>query len=752
MSNIRNMNEDNKSDSTIKNEVRKLVKEGYNIDSNLVNYLKSKYSDSSIVDVILDEFKQRKVKLEKIANHFIRKFQEKFGSGMNMNVILKKILKYKKRYELSDDEFDNVKRMFEKKLYNENISSYNENINFDNNLGKVLGSPYSFSGDSLKPSSNDDFKNVQEIIKHSKVSKPLYSQIVLQTSTYKLNDFRPVDFDINKNSPHIFVHPVLAALFIPKFKEVEYRMLYSNIGEIVECRYERRPIDTEPNSRLLYYLVNDPSDIVCSSRSALDDLRERVYIQIQLWQNVMNLRNGKIYDTASFDFLSAIDKCKISNFDNPDLIMLGDEGVVLRRLFNVFSFRPIVVQTIPFVNNFNNNPYNIPMMNNVISTIPYITHRLSPFGENFNQQVLQVNSNPGVAIPNFNVHINNGYNPFDVNVNNHIGIDKNKPFIQYFLENNIFVLKLTSVLYLYGPLIFYIPRRSINVPIVLPPSIRNLPITKYSNLNINKTVITYNNHIRFESNNNKYDLYLQSSVSVNYQEINNVNNVKEEMISGNSTHIFEYDNETIKNVNNDLNNLPIYPLNIYKYSPQSVLNKYNMKKAYFKISHSDLMLITTIKDNYINILNELGGKTVNKYIGYSNTTANYKNLATNANPNLKSLFDGNEMLIADVSRILNNLKIIDNLLIHENLNNYTNIINNNIILINQKMQEIMRINSSLALGEIYSPVELSEITALIKGLESYFKNYKKIKIIGGIGGIEETMAKYSTIMIYDKIE
>ena len=62
MSNSRSMNDDNKTDTNIKSEVKKLLKEGYNIDSNLISYLRGKYSDNSVVDVILDEFRMKKNK------------------------------------------------------------------------------------------------------------------------------------------------------------------------------------------------------------------------------------------------------------------------------------------------------------------------------------------------------------------------------------------------------------------------------------------------------------------------------------------------------------------------------------------------------------------------------------------------------------------------------------------------------------------------------------------------------------------
>ena len=582
MSNSRNMNDNNKNDlDKALAEAQELSKQGYDeLNRDLINHLQRKYPDSHIVELILDQFKLKKNKLDKIARYFVKKFQEKYGSGMAMNTILKKLLKYKKKYELSDDEFDSVKRRFEKNLYNENRETYNVNMTTDNNLSRVLGSPYSYSSDVLKPSSNDDFKNIQEIIKQNKLSKPLYSQIIVQTSIYD-GDYDDENmrgiFSIDRHSQTNYIHPVLASLFLHRMRDVEMRMLYSNIAEIVESRYEKRPIDTEPNSRLLYYLVNDPSDIVCSTRSPLDDLRERSAVQIQLWQNVLNLRNGKYFDiTSSLDFLNVIDKCKISNFDNPDLIMLGDEGVVLRRLFNVFSYRPIVVQTYPIMQfqytinqqqlqqqqlqqqlqqqpmmlnptmQFNqySNPFNNQTINNVISTLPYITFRIS--------------SDPSAE---YNLDVSNN-------------------FTLFYVENNMFIPKTTNIIYVYGPLVFYIPRKSINVPIIQPPSVLSLPITKYSNLKTLDNVVRPPTTITIPNQNN-ITFLLKSIVSIQNINLNRQLNINlgihqqpQQIISGNMTYLFKRNNR----INNDLN--------ITLYSPHNVLNRPD-KDALFNPSDSN---------------------------------------------------------------------------------------------------------------------------------------------------------------------
>ena len=74
--------------------------------------------------------------------------------------------------------------------------------------------------------SNDDYRYLDKIMKLEADTKPLHAQISLQSMTYPSDGFSvPAitgTFDREKNwqNPGCYVHPVIAAMFIPKFKMV----------------------------------------------------------------------------------------------------------------------------------------------------------------------------------------------------------------------------------------------------------------------------------------------------------------------------------------------------------------------------------------------------------------------------------------------------------------------------------------------------------------------------------------------------
>ena len=123
-------------------------------------------------------------------------------------------------------------------------------------------------------------------------------------------------------------------------------MLRSNIAYIVKTRYTKQPILTMTDYQLFYDLISDPTDVVCSADSAVKDLFNRAQLQSHLWNSVVSLRNGRYYDCNTTNFKLAIDNCRRSVNDNPDLMYEDDEGTVLQRLLGAFSIRPTIVSTI----------------------------------------------------------------------------------------------------------------------------------------------------------------------------------------------------------------------------------------------------------------------------------------------------------------------------------------------------------------------------------------------------------------------
>lgn len=434
-------------------EVQHLLKNGISeLTPDIVNRLRSKYSDDNVVDAIMESFADRRVKIHKVASIFIDAFQRKYKNeffSMSISKFMKRALKYKSKYDLSNEELEEAKRLFEARVFNSNMPQVNV-VYPNTNLSRIMGYPITESTDTIKTSNTDDYSYLQEIIKLYQLYKSLHSYIVIQTMTYTdiQAEVRSGLFKADRHNVNVHVHPVLAALFLPKIEQLEQRMLYANIAGIINSKYNGQRIITKPDFELFYSMVIDPADTICENSSPIKDLKSRVEVQIQLWNNVYNLRSGKFYEATSLEFMAYIDKCKISTVDNPDLIYLSDEGVILRRLFSIFAYRPILVQTIPIMGVITANPLNIPVNIQSVTAIPYISYRL-----------------PQIPIQGKDYHLEDALKQ-----------------VNYYMENGTFVPKMTQLLNCNGPIIFYVPRRFTALPLnITSPQTSFFGISSYAN-------------------------------------------------------------------------------------------------------------------------------------------------------------------------------------------------------------------------------------------------------------------------------
>ena len=520
----RSMDTNELHNETAVKEVQHLLKNGVSdLNPEIINRLRSKYSDDNVVDSIMEYFSDRRQKIKKIASIFMTAFESKYKNdfySMSLSKFMKRCLKYKKRYNIADEEFDEIRRMFEMKIYNSSSSISTRNVIYPNtNVSRVLGYPVVESTDSIKPSTPDDFAYLQEILNTYAVIKNMHSFVIIQTMLYQdladeaIHGKFETKHDINR-----FVHPVLAALFLPKIKSIEERMLYASIAGIIKSRYNKERIVTKPDYELYYAMVVDPADIVCDSTSPIKDLKNRAEVQVQLWNNVYNLRNGKCYEASSMDFIAYIDKCKISNVDNPDIMFLSDEGVILRRLFSVFSYRPIIVTTHPVfgLGRYTTNPYNLPLNPSVITSIPYITVKLPHFSMPEEEQQT-------------------------------ITLEKATNYVHFYMDHGKFVPKVTQIIGCSGPLIFYVPRKTVTLPLHFGNpllsslgGIDSLLSSAHHYNTINQTRIEFENTLTISKNNDDtHKFQLRSVVAFDTHQENNNN-----IIIGHIAYIYKYNNNT----------------------------------------------------------------------------------------------------------------------------------------------------------------------------------------------------------------
>ena len=468
----------NKNDGSVDEEVQKLFrKNNGKVSSAEFMKLRQRYDDADLVDQIQKAYLEKHQAITKKAKKFAQLIREKYSNQQYpFHVLLEKARLYKAKYDLSDEEFAEFQRIYEQELVGLKSPDV---ITPATNMMKFLGSiNVDFQGFNSKLNDND-YKSMQEILKLHASSRPLHAQVLLQSMQYRDCDFEALSGEYKRelgHKPGDSVHPVVAAMFMPKLEVLESHFLHSNICGIVKARYNGEPLTNRPDYELFYSLTNDPNDVVCDNRSSITDLLNRAQLQNQLWNCVLNLRNGQYYNAIFRDFVGSVDMCKLNKQDNPDLVYGRYDGTILKRLLSAFSFRPTVVATTPV--------YNIVAMN------PY-----------------QQNVRPVVTgVPMINLRL-----PSTINDNSPVSLNDALEQQQYFLESGVLVPRHTSLIYSRGVLFFFIDRRAniIRYNNMQPFNIKNLPIAVSGFERLNDREVDYDEEIKIRG-----DVYQLRSVVV----------------------------------------------------------------------------------------------------------------------------------------------------------------------------------------------------------------------------------------------
>lgn len=473
----RNMDDEGKSrhgkshDGDIKKEIANLMRKNLN-DNAVLRALIEKYKgDREIVHAIFEGYKHRLDHIQKKAKKFKDLMISHYaGRITNAADLVKKAKKFQDRLGISDSEFN----MFVNLVISEK-SLEDELFKLPaTKMAKTLGySQVLLSGDALSVGVDEE-NVVQDILRMYGETKSLHAQVVMQSILYQDCGDEAVNgkFCETKHNMFSFVHPVVVALFLPKFKLLDDHMLISNLGYIVDSKKNNRPIMTQPDVEVYYDLIKDPNEHVCDSESAIKDIKNRYFLQTKLWDSVLNLRIGKYYQDNQMDFLTAIDQCRSNIYDAPDLTYVKDEGAILRRLLAAFSIRPTLVATTrlwgtlggiaPF--GVTQNPHN-PMASlgfSRLTTVPMVTLRLPISSQN---------------TPNLNLS----------------GALSQS---QWFVENKMIVPKKQEIIHSTELLIFYVGRRfkSINITrLNAPCNFDTLPMTVAGWEKLNEVPVDFEN-------------------------------------------------------------------------------------------------------------------------------------------------------------------------------------------------------------------------------------------------------------------
>ncbi len=526
-------------------DVGKLIRENAS-DAQVLAALRSKYpNDVDAVNKLFSEYDEKMSRIRRKAQKFAGLLLTHY-SHLGPKRVVEKAKKYKQKYGFSDDEFNAFLNIA---LSDKSFSTANMRIP-STELSKTLGHTVDVPVKMMVKSSEYDV--LQDILRMHQENVQLHTQAVIQALTYEASEEckimvhskAPQDlFDPRKDNMYSNIHPVLFALFAPKIKDLEERMVLSSITSIVSARYNGTQFKTQPDWLLYHDLIQDPNESVCATSqkdSALTDLRNRARVQTELWKNVCNLRQGKFYPADATNFLVSLKACKNNYYDSPDLAFIEDEGSVLRRLLSVFSYRPTVVAV---RNQAVLSPFNTGMpLNNLamsqITTVPMINIRLPTSDPN--------NTDP-------------------------VTLDQSLTAPDFYVENKVIVPKIKEVVYSRGTLIFYINRRTFGFDhrkLVNPqdmPQFNILPFSISGYESINKHEVKLEKEIKLGNQ----DFDLKSIVSVDVQELSTtaagpktsfIKGCSATVICGNGSQFGD-----ALNVNTFNNNIVTYnPLNINK--------------------------------------------------------------------------------------------------------------------------------------------------------------------------------------------
>jgi hypothetical protein len=296
-----------------------------------------------------EKFKDEADRIRHKANQFKHIILTKYGQrNMTSAELVKKAKKYAKKANISDSVFETfVKMVISEKNVNMFSMPFNEmSKTFNYTTQSVHGGKLRFS--------DKEIGVLQEILKIYQESQSLYSHVCLQTLSYQDDDYYALNgkYVNQKNNPYTYIHPIIVAMFFPKIKCFEDTMLLSNIARLVKMKNEGSIQMYQPDVELMLSIIHDPNVINCveKSDSPLSDLRNRALVQVKLWEVVFNLRHGKYFTSSMLDLIRTLNNCANGAFDMPDLTFVRDEGTILRRLLQVFSFRPTYVSFVPSVN------------------------------------------------------------------------------------------------------------------------------------------------------------------------------------------------------------------------------------------------------------------------------------------------------------------------------------------------------------------------------------------------------------------
>lgn len=330
----------------------------------IIAVLKAQRKDSKEIDAFMAKYETAKKRIGKLVRKFVEKIEQQYGH-LDVPELIKKGIKFAAKHNFTDAEKESFIRHVLKGENDAPFSMY-QDLN-RTEMSKFLGFSTYNSGQMLEIKATDQ-RVLDEIVRKYNETRFLHTSIKNQVINYR--DCAPEaltgKYDRTKHNVSMHIHPVLFALFVPKVAAIEERMLYANIGRMVAHRaqpYIRNvnladsylPGELDADVALAFDIARDPNSLAYfSDEQPIANLLKRFLIQIKLWHNVLNLRQGRYYSINDYDvddgvtgLLKILNSYDWTFFDSPDLYQVQDEGTILRKLLAVFSLRPSFTQITP---------------------------------------------------------------------------------------------------------------------------------------------------------------------------------------------------------------------------------------------------------------------------------------------------------------------------------------------------------------------------------------------------------------------
>lgn len=442
--------------------------------------LSKKNMSEKEIEIVLDKIKDTRDKIRKVVKKFLGKINTTYGH-LDIPELMKKGMKHAKNYGLTDAQTKVfINHVMKGDIYN--YYSYQNEIRYSP-MAKFLGFD-SIQGQMIRIEPKDHSK-LNELNMLYNDTKSIHADVKNFLHNYR--DCAPEalrgQYDSTKHNVSVSIHPVLAMLFLPKIEYLERRMLYTNIARMVLSRGQAylkngnfqftanvMPGELDAEFELAHDIAHDPNALeYFKDDSPVDNMIKRFRCQIELYQSINNLRQGRYYSIGYNEndgisgFLRVINSYDWTFFDSPELFHVQDEGTVLRKLLAVFSCRPTFTQLSSFSSRYG------------------IGHTTL---SNLSKTVF-------VNIPIVNIKL-----PIDLVGNQVHRITLSKALTQtdFFIEHKVVVPKNKSVIYSNQVAFFYANRRypSVNFNTSCM-GFRNMsmPVSFINQTTINKSIIDF---------------------------------------------------------------------------------------------------------------------------------------------------------------------------------------------------------------------------------------------------------------------